>query len=412
MKILASVYACSPYDGSERAVGWNWIKGINEYHQVTALTSHVYQADIEDYCNRHPGALKNTTFVYVDIPHTSWHVGYRMERLYYILWQREAMKKAKELAKTEKYDLVHHITYVTCILPTYMHKVGLPFLYGPVSGGENTPSVIGYPMSKKERLVETIRSVSKLFFTATPNYHKTMARADMILTTTEETKRLIPKKYHDKVCVFQAIGLTKDSFEPIPAPKPERIPQFLIAGRMLYWKGFEMAISAFKKALQNGVEAELTILGDTENNPSYESHQKCLKSMCGEYLDRQIRFVNKVEHNKINEFYDEFDILMNCSLRDSGGFVVMEGMSRGLPLICVNTGGPKVNTTTKTAIKIEPAPMQQMVDEIAAAISNLAKDKSLREKMGQAGRRYALETFLVTEKTKKMNEFYDKIVGK
>lgn len=410
MKVLASVYACSPYDGSERAVGWNWIKELDKYHEITALTSHVYKNDIEDYCKKNPKVINNTRFVYVDVPHTSWHVGYRLERLYYMLWQKEAVKIAKKLAKQEHYDLVHHITYVTCVLPTYMHQVGLPFLLGPVSGGENTPSVINYPMSKKEKLIELIRTSSQVFFKVTPNFHKTMSRADMILATTEETKVMIPQKYQNKVRVFQSIGLTEEIFDPKPITKPERVPKFLVAGRMLYWKGFEMAISAFIKALENDVNAELTVLGDTENNPAYEAHRDFLKKLCGEHLNKQIHFVSKVEHSQMKSFYDGFDVLINCSLRDSGCFVVMEAMSRSLPLICVNTGGPKVNTTSESAVKIEPAPMQQMIDSIAMAVEKLARNKSLREHMGEEGRKYAIDTFLVSERTKQMNRYYDEIV--
>lgn len=412
MKILASVYACSPYDGSEREVGWNWIKELDKYHEITALTSHVYRNDIEDYCKKNPMELNNTRFVYIDVPHTSWHVGYRLERLYYMLWQKEAMKMGKRLVKEECYDLLHHITYVTCVLPTYMHQVGLPFLLGPVSGGENTPSVINYPMSKKEKLIETIRSASQLFFKMTPNFYRTISHANMILTTTEETKRLIPDKYQDKVRVFQSIGLTEEIFAPEPDEKPERTPRFLVAGRMLYWKGFEMAISAFIKALGNGVKAELTVLGDTENNPAYEAHREFLKGLCGKYLNNQIHFVSKVEHCQMKSFYDGFDVLLNCSLRDSGCFVVMEAMSRGLPLICVNTGGPKVNTTSASAIKINPAPMEQMVAEISEAIEKLAMNKDLRVQMGKKGREHAMNTFLVSERTKQMNQFYDEIVRK
>ena len=168
MKILASVYACSPYDGSERAVGWNWLSELDKYHEITALTSHVYRADIEDYKSKNPGVLQNTKFVYLDVPNTFWHVGYRFERIYYILWQKEAYIQAKKLVHKEHFDLVHHITYVTCVLPTYMHKLGIPFLYGPVSGGENIPLIIGYPMSKKNKLVELVRTAVQIFFQSTP----------------------------------------------------------------------------------------------------------------------------------------------------------------------------------------------------------------------------------------------------
>lgn len=412
MRILISAYACSPYDGSERAVGWNWITELDKYHTIIALTSSKYKKDIEDYLYKNPETLKNTKFIYIDVPNTSWHVGYRLERLYYILWQKEALKIAKKITSREEFDLVHHITYVTCILPTYMYKLNLPFLYGPVSGGENTPSVIHYPMTKKDKFVETVRRMSQTLFSNTLNYHKTMEKATLILTTTEETKNSIPEKYHNKIQVFQSIGLRKDMFFPEPDKRENKIPQFLMAGRMLYWKGFELGIVAFVKALKDGVNAELTVLGDTEGNPDYERHMEKLKMMCEEYLENKIYFVSTVPHDKMKSFYDEFDVLLNCSLRDSGCFVVMEAMSRSLPVICVNTGGPRVNTTNKTAIKIEPAPMAKMIDECSKAITDLATDSSRRKMMGSLGRKYALEHFMISERTKMMNEYYEIVVRK
>lgn len=411
MKILASVYACSPYDGSERAVGWNWIKELDKSNQITAITSHVYQHDIEDFMKKNPTVIQNTKFIYVDVPHTKWHVGYRLERLYYMLWQKKAVQKAKELCQKEQFDLVHHITYVTCVLPTFMHELDLPFLYGPVSGGENTPAVIRYPMSRKERIVEFVRSASQLFFKSTPNFAKTMDKAKLILVTTDETKALIPKKYHNKTKVFQSIGLTEDIFSPEPPEKRNEKVRFLIAGRMLYWKGFELAIRAFVKASQKNSEIELTVLGDTENNPAYEAHKNHLIELCGDIEDK-IKFVSTVPHSEMKSFYDQFDCLLNCSLRDSGCFVVMEGMSRGLPLICVNTGGPKINTTHDSAIKIEPAPMETMVEKIADAILVVAENKELRINMGKAARMHAQKTFLIASRTEQMNRFYAEVVGR
>ncbi len=409
MKVLASVYACSPYDGSERSVGWNWVQELDKYHEVTALVCHVYQKDIEDYLNKHPGALNNTRFIYVDVPYTSWHIGYRLERLYYILWQRAAAKRAQRLAEQETFDLVHHITYVTCILPTYMHKIGLPFLYGPVSGGENTPAIIQYPVSSRDRMVEMIRSISQIFFRLTPNYTRAMKCAALILTTTEETQAIIPAKYQNKTKLFQAIGLTEDMLMPAPRRKPARTPRFLMAGRMLYWKGYLLGIQAFMRALERGCTAELTILSDTENNPRQQAYLEDMKAMCGEHLEKEIQFVSRVEHSRMREFYDGFDVLLNCSLRDSGCFVVMEAMSRGLPVICVDTGGPKVNTTAETAIKISPAPMEQMVEQIAEAICRLSEDGEKREKMGTAARRHAEEKFMIAGRTERMNDFYAQI---
>lgn len=410
MNILASVYACSPYDGSERAVGWNWLVELNRHHKITALTSSQYRKDIEDYLSKDSETMKNTHFVYIDVPNTTWHVGYRLERLYYILWQKQAVKIAKNIIKKEKFDLVHHITYVTCVLPTEMYKLGIPFLYGPVSGGENVPSIIGYPMSMKNRLAEFIRSCAQVFFRSTLNFAKTMKGATLILSTTEETKKYIPQKYHDKVEVFQSIGLTEDIFFPEPQVKKNNRVRFLMAGRMLYWKGFELGISAFINALSKDIVAELVILGDTESNPSYEAYQNKLKKMCGNHLDKDIFFISKVDHSKMKEFYDGFDVLINCSLRDSGCFVVMEAMSRALPIIVVNTGGPKVNTTEKSAIKIDPAPMKIMMEQISSAIYKLAVDEELRVEMGKEARKHASNTFLIKNRTHQMGLYYERII--
>lgn len=412
MNILASVYACSPYDGSERAVGWNWLCELDKFHKIWALTSHRYKDDIEDYKSKHSEALQNTTFVYVEVPHwiSFWHVGYGGERIYYMLWQRQALKIARNLINKVHFDLVHHITYVTCVLPTYMHKLGLPFLYGPVSGGENTPAIIGYPMSVKNKLVEGIRTASQVLFKSTPNFSKTMRNSSLILATTEETKSLIPVKYHKKVSIFQSIGLTEDIFYPEPQIKLNETCKILIAGRMIYWKGYELAILSFIKALEQGCKAELTVLGNTDDGSI--DHKECLRSLCGQYLDKEIKFVSRVDHDKMKGFYDEFDVLLNCSLRDSGCFVVMEGMSRGLPVICVNTGGPRVNTTDEIAIKVKPDTLYKMITNTANAIDLLAGDKKLREKMGAAARKHALSNFTMSKRIDKMNEFYNLVVKK
>ena len=301
---------------------------------------------------------------------------------------------------------------MTCVLPTEMYKIGIPFLYGPVSGGENTPKIIRYPMGMKDRVIETVRSAVQRFFCMTPNFYRTMEGANIILATTEETRDLVPDKYKEKTFIFQSIGLQRDIFFPAPEEKPDRIPRFLMAGRMLYWKGFQLGIKVFIATLESGFVGELVVLGDTECNHSYEKNKEILQTLCGKYLNTNIKFVEKVEYGQMKAFYDGFDVLINCSLRDSGCFVVMEAMSRALPLIVVNTGGPKVNTTSDCAIKIEPAPMKEMIEEIQSAIVCLGGNKALRKEMGEAGRQYAIDEFEMSQRMAKMNHYYELVKTK
>nr|WP_280922332.1 glycosyltransferase family 4 protein [Youngiibacter multivorans] len=228
----------------------------------------------------------------------------------------------------------------------------------------------------------------------------------MILTATEETSRLIPKKYHNKIKIFQAIGLSDQFLYPEPQFKQNKKCRFLMVGRMLKLKGFEIGIDAFVSALNTGINAELVILGDGNSE-----HLRTLKKK-SETVHEAIKFTEQVEYKKMRQFYQEFDVLLNCSMRDSGGFVVIEAMGCGLPVICIDTAGPKVNTTIDSAIKIKPANYSVMKKNLKEAIINMANNPELRETMGRAAYNRAINKFAASNRTKIMNEFYNQIITK
>ena len=411
MKILISAYACRPNMGSEPAVGWSWITELCKYHDIFVLTNFTNKSYIESYQESHPEMLKNVRFFYIRPSEklTFWYKEWeRFERIYYHIWQKVALKVAKKLNQREKFDCVQHLTYVTCIMPTYMYRLGIPFIYGPIAGGEKIPRVIKYPLNQKDILIEKVRELTQKIPKYSLSMRKAFREAAKIIVVTEDTKRLVPEKYQEKTAVFQAIGIKDEFLDPKPIKKDKNSDkpcEVLIAGRMLAWKGFDLGIQAVKLALQQGAEIKLTVLGDGD-----EKYQNKLKQIAGEYLNRQIHFVNSVPYEKMKEFYDSFDVLLNCSLRDSGCLVVMEGMSRGLPVICVDTGGPKVNTTDEIACKIQPEAFEKMVDEIAKALNKISRDKEYREKLSSCAYSYAVENFQMTNKIKGFLNIYEEVV--
>lgn len=46
-------------------------------------------------------------------------------------------------------------------------------------------------------------------------------------------------------------------------------------------------------------------------------------------------------------------VCLNSSFHDSGCLVVLEAMAHGLPIICINAGGPGVLTDTTNAFKVD-----------------------------------------------------------
>lgn len=413
MKLLISAYACRPNKGSEPAVGWSWVLELSRYHDLFVLTNYTNEPYIEAYRKQHPEILQNVIFVYIRPPRwmTFWYKEWeRMERAYYLLWQRKAYHVAKQLNAVEHFDCVQHLTYVTCVLPTYMHKLGIPFVYGPLSGGERIPECIGLPMKLKDHLVEFVRKCVQLHTLLSPNTRAAFAQAAKIVVVTEETKQLVPRKYWDKTIVSQAIGLPETFFVGAAAKtqiESEHMPcKILMTGRLLAWKGFEMGIEAVKIALDQGAKIELTITG----NERFDQIQR-LTALAGKYYGKQIQMAEPVPFEKMKEYYDSFDVLLNCSMRDSGCLVVMEAMARGLPIVCVDAGGPKVNTTEKNAIKIQPKPYREMTQEIAEALMQLASLPEKRRAMSSASYDYAREKFDMTKKISAFLKVYEEAVA-
>jgi len=68
-------------------------------------------------------------------------------------------------------------------------------------------------------------------------------------------------------------------------------------------------------------------------------------------------------------------------------------MAAGRPVVCLDLGGPRVQVTKETGIKITALSPEQAVREMAEALERLAADPTLRERLGQGGRRRVAEQF-------------------
>jgi hypothetical protein len=136
-RILLSAYACEPDRGSEPGVGWSWaVELLRLGHQVWVLTRTDNRTAIE----RKLGL--NLNFIYYDLPR--WmqlcRTGAAGKHLYYVLWQWCAARYLRKLFPALPFDAVQHVTYVSVRYPSFMGSLGIPFYFGPVSGGERVPS--------------------------------------------------------------------------------------------------------------------------------------------------------------------------------------------------------------------------------------------------------------------------------
>jgi glycosyltransferase involved in cell wall biosynthesis len=156
-------------------------------------------------------------------------------------------------------------------------------------------------------------------------------------------------------------------------------------GRLLHWKGFYLGVRAFAKA--NLPNAEYWILGE---GPEQQRLQNLAEELG---IAEKVKFWGRLPREQSLEKLSECIALVHPSLHDSGGWVCLEAMAAGRPVLCLDLGGPAVQVTSETGFKVSAHTPQQAVEDLAIAMTRLAEDSELRIQMGKAAQTRVREVF-------------------
>lgn len=397
MKVLLSAYACEPNIGSEPGVGWNWALAlVRRGHEVWVITRSNNQNAIEQEMDKIGEPYTSSLhFLYYDLPKslTWWKKGRRGVHLYYLLWQWGAYQLAKVVHKTQVFDLVHHITFVSARQPSFMGNLEIPFIFGPVAGGESAPWALRKSFGWKGWLNDFVRDLANLAVHFDPLMWQTFSLANKIYVTSDQTLSLVPQRYRKKTTVQLAIAVDNniekkqkplESLNLVPITNTFRI---LYVGHFLYLKGMHLGLLAFYNLLKQLPYAHLTLVG---HGPE-EKKWKELAQQLG-INQSQISWQPWVAQAELGALYQSHDVFLFPSLRDSGGMVVLEAMSHGLPVVCLKLGGPGVivDDTCGRAINVNGLTQKNVVTSLTEAVAELATNTELIQKMRDGARSRAL----------------------
>jgi hypothetical protein len=233
-------------------------------------------------------------------------------------------------------------------------------------------------------------------------------------------------KKHAEV-VLGEIGVKAKNIEiiplgvPLPAVTYPRdfhtdIPTVLFVGRLEKRKGVHVLIKAIPFVLEEIPEVIFNIVGRdvfvTSDDVSFvgkgdESFRARLIKSIPKNCQKNIHFLGYVDDNKLSEYYKYCDIFVAPSLYESFGFVYIEAMSYGKPVIGCGVGGvPEVIRDGETGILVPPEDPYFL----AKAILNLLKDSTLRRRMGMNARKYVEDNFTREHMVEKTLTVYKKVL--
>jgi glycosyltransferase involved in cell wall biosynthesis len=407
MKVLISAYSCEPGKGSERGVGWNVASEVAKHCEVWVLTRPDESREaIEAELKRYPNP--NLHFVYFTLPFWQdslrWGQSGAMQ-LHYYLWQIQAYFVARALHRKVEFDVAHHVTFVRYSCPSFLSLLPIPFIWGPVGGGESAPAPFWVDFSLKNKIYETLRGMWRFigecdFFT-----RLTARRSALIYATTKDTAHRIYQLGASQVERLSESGLSEMEIVqlsqcPLPLASPIR---FINIARLLHWKGIYLGLRAFAQA--NLSDAEYWILGD---GPELERLQTLSMDLG---IAHQVKFLGLLPREDVLVNLGQSSALVHPSLHDSGGWVPLEAMAAGRPVICLDLGGPSELVTPDVGIRVSAENPEQAVHDLAQAMIKLAENNELRVQMGQAGQQKIKEYYSWEAKGKQFAHIYENLVA-
>ena len=376
MRVLLSVYSCSPGYGSEPGVGWNWALALaRRGHEVYAVTRERHRIDIENALAQLP-EKRNLNFLYHA---TNWPKGHFasgvMANIAYSRWQKSMFPMIKEQHARTPFDVVHHLTFSTWRQPSRIWRLGVPFVFGPIGGAEEAPFALTGNFDTKARFAEIARIIWNRLSLVSPELRRSLKCAVSVPAKTKEMAGIV-RRMGGTTFLSSELGIDVARVIPHIRKRQEGPLRFIFAGRLINWKGIRYAIDAVEKANRTS-DITLNIVGEGKMSALLRAEVEARG------LSKIIRFVGPVSQSQIFDIYRQHDVMLFPSLHDSGGTVVLEALASGLPVVCLDLGGPgeMVSPSNGVAVDVQHLDIEGTVAALAEALLMLERDETLRQRL-------------------------------
>jgi exopolysaccharide biosynthesis WecB/TagA/CpsF family protein len=407
VKILLVGHACSPRAGSEPSFTWNWAWHLSQHHQVWVLAYPHDRDFIERFLAEHPNP--RLSFCWSDLPPLIASLnpprnstGIQSASLY-LIWQRQAYRKAIELHREIGFDIVHHVSYASLSAPPPVWKLPVPFIWGPIGGAQQTPTSFRRYISHGWAR-EFLRNIRVRLFSYSPTLRKAVRSSAALLATNRDTAQLLRKLGGQDVRLFLDSGVTSNFIlrEPISKPRDSSFT-LLWAGRMQPRKALPLALEALARTKE--LQVKLLIAGEGEMRRSWEQCAKRLN------LSGRVKFLGRVPWEEMPRLYQSGDAFLFTSLRDSFGTQVLEAMGHGLPILTLDHQGVGTFVPREAGIKVPVASREQTLAGLAEGIRRLVLFPEERRKMGAAAHAFA-RTQTWERRAERMSNLYDEVLSR
>jgi glycosyltransferase involved in cell wall biosynthesis len=401
-KILMVAYACHPEGGGEHWLGWGWAMAAKRRHDVWLLTP---ANNVEPISRCASEAGIHVSFV--TLP--GWQktfcslLGGTGSWLRKYFWQFQALRKARELQRSVSFDLVHQTTFHTFRIPFACSRLGVPSVWGPIAGGESVPKgfdrFLGTDAGK-----ENSRARANRLCLWIPGVRGSLGRCAAILVSNRTTINFLPASDRPRCILMPANAVSPRDATTPPHARAEQGArlELIYVGNCVSRRGLPIVFEALRELRSE--EVRLRVVGNGEALEAWKKEAARLG------VHDRVEFTGGVDADTVRRYYDEADALTFPSLRDSGGSALLEAMTRGLPVICLDWGGPAEMVDEHSGIRLPVNDPDETVALLVAALRRLKAEPEWGAQLADAARERALRLYTWEGKGAALDTIYNRIL--
>ncbi|MBA4198266.1 MAG: hypothetical protein C0459_12000 [Chitinophaga sp.] len=227
-------------------------------------------------------------------------------------------------------------------------------------------------------------------------------KVDLVHCVSEKMKQTVEPFCADKSKLFvNTPAVDIGVFKPTENKKGSNIFTIVSIGRLSFIKGHLIGLLAIKHLAVKGVNVIWKIVGD---GPQLEEVQFHIHNL---QIQEEVQLLGKRSHEEVNEILNNADALMLTSHSEGIPNVVLEAMSKEIPVVTTNCGG--------VAEVIENGIDGFIVDlynheAIAEKLLLLINDATLAQSIGKAARQKIVEKFTLEKQAKTFYKYYSSVL--
>lgn len=389
--VLLVAYQCAPGADADGQIGWEWYRRLAQSERVTLVTHARNRAALTAagaplagsrviYIAGDDAAGPVARFFRSCLP-TDTDGAARPGLLDYLVFDWLAWRTLlAERQAGADWAVLHRVTPATLVAPTWLGRLGVPLVLGPLNSGWRVPSGFAELLPRQA----SWRCDGQWLCRGLDRLLGSSRRAACILAATAATERQLATGAQVHCRRMGETGVDPAAFAGHPWPQPPARCEplrILFVGRLTTDKALPLLLDALAAVLGEGYSAVLTVLGDGPQRQSWEDHA------AERQLGRRVLFLGTQPAAEVARQLQACHVLCQPVLGAGGTAAVLEAMASARPVIALNLGAAAEIVDQAVGALVAAGSPAAVTNGIAACLRDVIRRPQVWKRRGEAARR-------------------------